>query len=499
MTSVPTKAVWVDGNKGKGKVLIDMAGFRLRYKKKDGGKKYFICPRKEDTQCMVSVTLDIESDMIVRAVHEHNHDNDIVKESVEKIVEDKIASAIENQTSPRSAFMDISNKILSDPGTSSGLPYLPKMKTVARRMARLREDDLDAPPIPKTWEQMIMPDNFKTTTDGLDFVIMDTTIPGTGHKIWGFASPAGLDVMSRATDLFADGTFEFVNQTLFKQLWVIVARLENNISIPCAYYLLSGKDANTYKMVLENLKENGVTAPDNFHVDYEAAAIKAIRTVYQESEIVCCDTHWKRCIRTNLQKFNLLSIYNQDAQVQTYIRKLWALSLVPPQDVVKVWELLRKDLIVMDEEEMDSDVAQDFNNNMLLFLMYFEQTWIGVKNPRTNVRGKPKFAIKTWNKFNQVKNGEETTTNVSEAWNSASKHSLQMKPSIWAVLAALRKEESLARAKLHSSAMGDNVENHPGRTKKREERATKLREILMKYEKVQMKEYLDLVASFYNS
>ena len=200
MTSVPTKAVWVDGKKGKGKVLIDMAGFRLRYKKKDGGKKYFICPRKEDTQCMVSVTLDIESDMIVRAVHEHNHDNDIVKESVEKIVEDKIASAIENQTSPRSAFMDISNKILSDPGTSSGLPYLPKMKTVARRMARLREDDLDAPPIPKTWEQMIMPDNFKTTTDGLDFVIMDTTIPGTGHKIWGFASPAGLDVMSRATD-----------------------------------------------------------------------------------------------------------------------------------------------------------------------------------------------------------------------------------------------------------------------------------------------------------
>lgn len=65
MTSVPTKAVWVDGKKGKGKVLIDMAGFRLRYKKKDGGKKYFICPRKEDTQCMVSVTLDIESDMIV--------------------------------------------------------------------------------------------------------------------------------------------------------------------------------------------------------------------------------------------------------------------------------------------------------------------------------------------------------------------------------------------------------------------------------------------------
>ena len=90
-----------------------------------------------------------------------------------------------------------------------------------------------------------MPENFKTTTDGLGFVIMDHTMPATGHKIWGFASPTGLDVMSRATDLFADGTFEFVNQTLFKQLWVVVARLENSISIPCAFYLLSGKDANT--------------------------------------------------------------------------------------------------------------------------------------------------------------------------------------------------------------------------------------------------------------
>ena len=76
--------------------------------------------------------------------------------------------------------MDISNKILSNPDTSSGLPYLPKMKTVARRMARMREDDLYAPPIPKTWEQMIMPDNFKTTTDGLGFVIMDHTMQGTG-------------------------------------------------------------------------------------------------------------------------------------------------------------------------------------------------------------------------------------------------------------------------------------------------------------------------------
>ena len=55
-------------------------------------------------------------------------------------VDDKIAFTIENQTSPRSSLMDIFSNILSDLDTSSCLPYSAKMKTVVRRMARLRED-----------------------------------------------------------------------------------------------------------------------------------------------------------------------------------------------------------------------------------------------------------------------------------------------------------------------------------------------------------------------
>jgi hypothetical protein len=39
----------------------------------------------------------------------------------------------------------------------------------------------------------------------------------------------------------------------------------------------------------------------------------------------------------------------------------------------------------------------------------------------------------------------------------------------------------------------DNVENHPGRKKKREEKVTNLREILRKYGKVQLKDYMDMV------
>ena len=69
--------------------------------------------------------------MIVCAVNDH------------KIVEEQVAPAVENQTSPRAAFMDITNKILED-------PFLPKMKSFDRKMSRMKQDDFYAPPIQKT-------------------------------------------------------------------------------------------------------------------------------------------------------------------------------------------------------------------------------------------------------------------------------------------------------------------------------------------------------------
>ena len=42
----------------------------MRFKKSETGKKYFICPRREDLKCPVSITVDEDSEMIVRKVGE---------------------------------------------------------------------------------------------------------------------------------------------------------------------------------------------------------------------------------------------------------------------------------------------------------------------------------------------------------------------------------------------------------------------------------------------
>ena len=67
-------------------------------------------------------------------------------------------------------------------------------------------------------------------------------------------------------------------------------------------------------------------------------------------------------------------------------------------------------------EEDDDDEARDFNASMEQFLLYLEQTWIGTKNQRTHLRGRPKFEMKTWNKYRQVTDGEEVTKNGPESW-----------------------------------------------------------------------------------
>ena len=158
---LPSKARWVEGLKGQGKVLLDPIGFRMRFKKSEGGKKYYMCTRKNDLKCPVTLTMDIENEMIVKMKHEHNHDSDLVKESVKKVVEKQIEDAVKNRVAPRSAFMDVTNKLLADPTASAGLPYLPKMKTLARNINRKKQNDLDAPPIPKDWSEMELPTNFK--------------------------------------------------------------------------------------------------------------------------------------------------------------------------------------------------------------------------------------------------------------------------------------------------------------------------------------------------
>ena len=161
--------------------------------------------------------------MIVCAVNDH------------KIVEEQVATAVENQTSPRAAFMDITNKFLRcirpmlvSPSSPRWNPLPGRCQGWSRMTFTLHQSKRPAR------EQRLVSENFMMTSDNLHFLIMDQTMPRTGAKIW--VSPHFLVLM------------------WWQEVWIFLVmahlslgggcRLQKRVSVPCAFYLWPGKDAN---------------------------------------------------------------------------------------------------------------------------------------------------------------------------------------------------------------------------------------------------------------
>ena len=185
---------------------------------------------------------------------------------------------------------------------------------------------------------------------------------------------------------------------------------------------------------------------------------------------------------------------------------LWALSLVPRDEVVKVWEThildnaqeADEDAEYEDEESLDE--VKVYNTNLKRYLTYIEGTYIGARNERRPElpRRKPRIAIELWNKHDDLLDGLEVTNNMCESFNSVSKAGLPMNPSIWVVLEKLQKEESLVRLKVSSINPAANVSDHQERDRRRRAKREKLVQIISSYKSSDINTFMSRVAAFYN-
>ena len=135
-------------------------------------------------------------------------------------------------------------------------------------------------------------------------------------------------VMKTSTDCYIDLTFELVNSTLLKQVWMIVCPINNySTIIPCVFFLLPCKEYMAYKMVMDCISSNNIPTPEKIHVDFEAGAIKAVKDVYPTTTLIGCDVHWKRCLREKLRQLGLLKLTNNFEDMQVLVMNLWGLSI----------------------------------------------------------------------------------------------------------------------------------------------------------------------------
>ena len=158
--NLPSPARWIAGRKAGSQVLLDPYNVRLKLKVTDTKNKFFWCSRTKDLNCPVTVTLDKATNCITRISGEHNHDSNLMKEAVKEMYMETVKNTVENPTiAPRTAFMDLTNSVMSDPSTSgAGLSELPNMRSMARLIQKKRKSMLNMPALPVSWDEMTVPE-----------------------------------------------------------------------------------------------------------------------------------------------------------------------------------------------------------------------------------------------------------------------------------------------------------------------------------------------------
>ncbi|KAG8175298.1 hypothetical protein JTE90_027112 [Oedothorax gibbosus] len=134
-----------------------------------------------------------------------------------------------------------------------------------------------------------------------------------------FATDDGRDSLRNNKSFFVDGTFKSCPGQ-FTQLYTIHVDLGSNDQevniVVAAFALLQRKDTATYERLFSVLKEKCQFNPDSVIIDFEAAAIIALKNVFNDVDINGCHFHFAQCLWRNVQKIGLTTDYREDENVR---------------------------------------------------------------------------------------------------------------------------------------------------------------------------------------
>lgn len=251
---------------------------------------------------------------------------------------------------------------------------------------------------PKTFADIDIPPSYRVTLSGSDFVQFDTPLPDSG-RIIGFATEAGLKLLSRSRIVGGDGTFKYVPKP-FLQLYTLVSHRHGH-RVPCAHFLLPNKTRTTYQRMLQLLRQRFGFHFERVLLDYELAAILAFQNECPGIEIDGCNYHINHALEDFVKKKLKISSdeYSNHPTFRTEIRRLSALAYVPLQDVTSAFARLQ----------------QDGHERLKRLYDYFQSTWIGFRKPNGQWRH-GRFRQEMWNCVERMKVDDSTrTTNHNES------------------------------------------------------------------------------------
>ena len=213
-------------------------------------------------------------------------------------------------------------------------------------------------------------------------------------------------------------------------------------TLPLLYCLASNKEEKTYEELFEFLKEQNLY-PESVTMDFEQAAIKALRKCFPDTTVHGCLFHFCQCLWRKIQSLGLQGWY-RDPDNALIIKQIQALAFVPPSDVIDLFT----EFMQLLDQETDEVLSE--------FLGYFEITWLGIV--QRGRRRRPTFDIETWNVFNRIETDLPRTNNSLEGWHQAfNKRVGVTHPSIEKLVKKIKLEQANTEVILEHLSLGEDI------------------------------------------
>jgi hypothetical protein len=339
------------------------------------------------------------------------------------------------------------------------------------------------PVIPETIEEINIIDEWSKCLDGSRFLAYHqkkSVDPNKPNMII-FTSDNCLKILSKSQKWQSDGTFQVVPRPKgFYQLYIVHGYYKVYL-LPCVYALLTGKDENHYKSLIFQLKEAALNVglelkPTYLMIDFEKSTMNAFKYHFPAIIIICCFFHLSQNFFKKLVECGFKSQYSTNNDLKTWFKKIIALSLVPPEKVVDIFE----ELLLQMHDLFD---LQGEYRELETFADYVLVNYIGDNNT-------PLFPISLWNHYES----DDRTNNAGEAYNLRMNSYFGTHPSLWKFIRKLKQEES--NTVLKFLRIENGTINSRGRNRQDMEKDDKINTCKIKYlqNKIDIVQYLEEIS-----
>lgn len=414
-------------NKGKPKVFYEGFAYVMQ-KSLANDTSSFECSTRRKFGC--HARLHIKDGRIIKILGKHEHAYPVNEcESVAAVNSMKsraqICTSETTEQVLQNGLSDISEDVLS---------YLPTTHNLKRRIRRHRAKKITPYINPTSTQDLEIPEEMRKTISGDNFLLYDSG--PSRNRILFFGTTTSLSILSKSSTLLGDGTFK-ITPSLFYQLYTVHALFCGRV-IPCVYVLMPDKKLSTYQLVFDKIAElcPGIQ-PEYFMVDFEMAAIRAIRMSFINTQVKGCFFHFSQCIYRKIQAVGLQSAYKNNSGLNLKMRMIAALAYLPVNKVEDGFEAL-------------AGILPDEMNDLVT---YFEENFIGIK--RRNSRKPPIFNPQMWNMHELIQKDLPRTNNSVEGYHNRLQNAISCShPTIFKFLKLLQKDHARNTSEIAQTSSG---------------------------------------------